>query len=395
MIECKNCLYLASHSFGLTFHDGLCSGCITHKEKYQINWKAKKEALLKKTLYISKKNKSKYDCVIPYSGDAEDYHVVSLVLDLGLNPLLVSINDYFLNDIGWHNAHNLITHFDLDSYNFNPNISAYKELVRTSLRKDTHALWPSLALKSSFPVHVAKQKKIPLIIYGQNQAIEQVGKFSHHDEIQSTAWSRVEHDLLGYELEDLLGSGGHIDPKDHLYYSYPDLTKLGKNNLIGLYLSNYFSWDPLQQNSSILDCGFIPQNQTSTFDPYERAGSSLYYNFHDLSKYLRCGYRKITDHACREIRHGRLTKEEAKTLISSYESQPVYIKNFFDWLGVSSSGYEWFVSHKLQAVKHLISPAPLQNNNSSTILPKKLKRLIFKGATAKENFQTFKKGISL
>ena len=120
MIKCKNCLYPESHAFGLTFHDGICSGCFTHNEKYELNWESRKEALLEKISLISKKNNSKYDCVIPYSGDAEDYHVVSLVLGMGLNPLMVSINDYFLNDIGWHNAHNLITHFDLDSYNFNP-----------------------------------------------------------------------------------------------------------------------------------------------------------------------------------------------------------------------------------------------------------------------------------
>ena len=92
---------------------------------------------------------------------------------------------------------------------------------------------------------MSRIKKIPLIIYGQNQPLEQVGKYSHLDEVELTEWSRVEHDLFGVEIEDLLGSGGHVDPKDHQYYNYPPLRRLGKSKLIGLYLSNYFPWDPL------------------------------------------------------------------------------------------------------------------------------------------------------
>ena len=124
-MTCKNCFYSQHHPLGIAFKDGLCSGCLTHEEKYVVNWDERKNALSKKISEILKSNKSKYDCVIPYSGDAEDYHVVDLVLGLGMNPLMVSVNDYFMNEIGWHNSHNLITYFDLDSYQFNPEISTY------------------------------------------------------------------------------------------------------------------------------------------------------------------------------------------------------------------------------------------------------------------------------
>lgn len=394
-MACKNCFYSPHHPLGIAFKDGLCSGCFTHEEKYVVNWDERKNALSKKISEILKSNKSKYDCVIPYSGDAEDYHVVDLVLGLGMNPLMVSVNDYFMNDIGWHNSHNLITHFDLDSYQFNPEISTYKELVRTSMRKHNHALWPSFALKTSFPIHVAKQKKIPLVITGQNQSIEQVGKFSHIDEVQITSWSRTEHDLLGFTINELLGSGGHVVAKDHPYYSYPNLMKLGKGQLVGLYLSNYFLWDPLLQNTQATRFGFMPQNQISTFDPYERAGNSMYYNFHDISKMLRCGYRKVTDHVNREIRHKRLDQNEGKEIIKHYESKPVYIKDFFEWLDVSNSGYEWFKSHKLNNVQHLISDTKTNTSSVEFTLPQKLKKVIVQGRFPQQPFQTFMKGIRL
>jgi len=395
MITCSKCNYPSNHPLGITLNaSNICSGCLTHDEKYEIDWSVRKEILLE-ILQVHKKNsKSFYDCVIPVTGDAEDYHTIKIILDLGLNPLVVSVNDYFLNDIGWHNLHNLITYFDLDSLFYNPDIKTYKELVATSLRKYNHGMWPSIALRSAFPVHVAKQRKIPLIIYGQNQSIEQVGKFSHYDEVQSSHWSRIEHDLFGINVKEMCGSGGHVDPKDISYYVYPKLEKLGKGLLTGLYLNNYFLWDPLAQNHKTLKYGFKSQFQNSTFDPYERAGNSMYYGFHDLSKQIRCGYRKINDHVAREIRHKRITTKDGLSIINQFSQKPVYIKDFFNWLDITDSGYKWFLQHRLSEISHLISDTPVIPKDS-ILLPDKIKKLIKPRQKAKSSFEIFSKGISL
>jgi len=161
--KCSKCLYDSSHPFGLSIYNDGCSGCYTHKEKYTIDWDKKQEELNDIVRWAKKRSKV-YDCVVPVVGDAEDYYVLSKVLELGLNPLVISVNDYFKNDIGWHNLHQLITYFDVDSFLFNPDIRVYKDLIRTSLRKFDHILLPFLTLHTSFPVHIAQNRKIPLII---------------------------------------------------------------------------------------------------------------------------------------------------------------------------------------------------------------------------------------
>ena len=98
MGQCKACLYTTKHPFGLTLTDGLCSGCITHKEKYFINWDKKYKDLEDIAKWAKGKTKS-YNCIVPVIGDAEDYYVVSKVLDLGLNPLIVSVNSYILGNV--------------------------------------------------------------------------------------------------------------------------------------------------------------------------------------------------------------------------------------------------------------------------------------------------------
>ena len=224
--ECKNCLYDTNHPFGLVIDDnGICSGCITHKEKYTIDWDLKKEELT--TIINQKNNKKKpYDCIVPIAGDAEDYFIIEKVLSIKLNPLIVHINNYFYNDIGWYNFQNLITHFDLDCHTFNPNLENYKNAVRESLRKYNNIYWPYLNLFKTYPVQLALEKKINLIIWGQLQSVEQVGKFSHYDNIEMSKWSRIEHDLFNIDENKFFSSGNMLNDRVSRQYNYPNLYEI-------------------------------------------------------------------------------------------------------------------------------------------------------------------------
>lgn len=353
--ECSRCLYRSGHPFGFNLKDGVCTGCLTHDEKAGLSAADKESELLERVASIKKKNtKSPYHCVLPVVGDAEDYYVVSKVMELGLNPLIVCVNDYFKNDIGWHNLQNLLTHFDLDSFVFNPEMNVYKELVRTSLRKHNHILWPFISLHTSFPVHVALERRIPLVIWGQNQSVEQVGKCSHYDSIEMSNWSRHEHDLFGVSVDCMIGNGAQLDKRHLNYYYYPKIKKISEKGVTGLYLSNYYSWDPLFQNQQATEQGFVAELNKASFDPYERAGSSVYYGIHDLLKYKRLGYRKVRDQLVREIRHNRISREKALELEKTYAQSQVDVSGFFEWLDVTKSGVDWFIQHRLSDVAHLI-----------------------------------------
>tara|TARA_Y100001933_G_scaffold263584_1_gene325604 strand:+ start:701 stop:1891 length:1191 start_codon:yes stop_codon:yes gene_type:complete len=393
--SCVNCLHGSTHPFGITFIDQLCSGCYTHNEKYDIDWQLRHEKLLeivsKSTSYRSMR--TIYDCIIPISGVAEDYFVVQQVLGLGLNPLLVAVNDYFINDIGWYNLHNLITVFDLDSQIYSPNLKDYKELVSTSFRKHLHILYPSLSLNSSYPVHVAIERNIPLIIWGQSQPIEQVGKYSHLDSVEMTKWSQVEHDRIGLDVSRIIGNGAQLNPERLTYYDYPiEAIRLGCRAPIGIYLNNFMKWDPLIQNYSILKYGFKPQYESATFDPYDRAGSSVYYSVHDLSRLIRHGYRKVRDHLNREIRHGRIDRKTSLSIYKYYSDQKINMTPFFDWLDITESGRQWILQHLLADYNDLltneefISPLPSD-------LPLTIKDLIDRSYNPDESFIAFGKGI--
>jgi hypothetical protein len=63
---------------------------------------------------------------------------------------------------------------------------------------------------------------------------------------------------------------------------------------------------------------------------------------HDLLKLYKHGYSKVTDHASREVRFGRLTREQGMALVRAHERQPArYGDLFAQWLGATPRSLEF------------------------------------------------------
>jgi hypothetical protein len=64
-------------------------------------------------------------------------------------------------------------------------------------------------------------------------------------------------------------------------------------------------------------------------------------NIHDKLKFYKHGYSKITDHASREIRHVRLSRDDAELLVKYYEKKNINYENYFnEWLGIKKESID-------------------------------------------------------
>lgn len=338
ILFCKRCLYSTAHPLGLTLDDeGICSGCRVHEEKDSLDWNVrwkKLESLVKPYRSASRSN---YDCIVPVTGANDSYFIVHLVKErLGLNPLLVTYNKYFNTQVGIKNLANLRIRFDCDILIQNVNPVSVKKITRTTLREFGSIYWPCLAGQTVFPVQTAVRYGVPLIIWGAHQGLEQVGMFSHEHEAEMTRRYRKDHDLMGHEADDLLSIFDTLKEEDIWQYRYPDDADLRRVGVRGIYLGNYVRWDPMAQHEQMIrEYGYRTARFSRTFDCYDYVDCFNYMNFHDQLKLYKHGFSKVTDHACREIRHGRLTREEGALLVWRYEQSPSqYLPQFADWLGV-------------------------------------------------------------
>ena len=340
---CKNCLVAASHPLGLIINDnGLCSGCIIHEEKDNLDWSARWQKLEKLVgEYKSKDNN--YDCIVPVSGGQDSFYIMHIVKNkLGLNPLMVSYNKYFNTPIGIKNLANLRIKFNSDILLQNINPISVKKIIRTTLRQLGSIYWPNIAGQTVFPVQTSIKNKIPLIIWGAHQGIEQVGMFSHEQEVEMTRRYRKDHDLMGYEADDLLNTFDVLKERDIWQFRYPENNELRVNSVRGIYLSNYIRWDPLAQHKEMVKLyDYQAANLSRTFDIYDYTDCFNYLDIHDLLKLYKHGYSKVTDHVNREIRHKRISRELGENIIKKYEHNNInYKSQLLSYLDITEKGLD-------------------------------------------------------
>lgn len=339
MQQCKKCLYTDHHPLHITFDEhGICSGCRVHEEKFTLDWNEREQKL--RTILDNYRNTDgmNYDCIVPVSGGRDSYYIVHLLKNVyGMNPLLVSYNKHYNTHVGIRNYQYLKTIFDCDALQMVVQPQKVKKITLSTLKQFGSIYWHVLAGQSVFPVQVAVRYKIPLIVWGVHQGIDQVGMFSHTDEVEMTRRYRKEHDLMGYEAEDLLSLDPTLSQNDLLQYFYPHDKEIEKVGVRGIYLGNYIPWDTKRQHEEMIEkYGYETLVQQRTFDTYNDVDCVHYSGLHDTIKYLKHGYSKATDHACREIRWGRLTKEEALALVQHYESiSPSDTHHLCEWLNIS------------------------------------------------------------
>ena len=335
---CRRCLYRTDHPLGLTLdEEGVCSGCRIHEEKDQLDWPARWDALLRLVAPYRSTTARTYDCIVPVTGAHDSHFIVHVVKErLKLNPLLVTYNKYYNTALGIRNLANLRIRFNCDILVQNVNPEAVRRITRASLRQLGSLYWHCLAGQSVFPVQTAVRYKVPLIIWGAHQGLEQVGMFSHEHEVQMTRRYRKDHDLMGAEAEDLLSIFDTLTEADVWQYRYPDDHDLQQVGVVGIYLGNYVRWDPKAQHELMIErCGYETARFARTFDCYDYVDCYNYMNLHDQLKLYKYGYSKVTDHACREIRHGRLSRDHAVALVRHHECEPPEHSSLFaDWLGV-------------------------------------------------------------
>ncbi|MBK26591.1 MAG: LPS biosynthesis protein [Halobacteriovorax sp.] len=338
MKYCKRCLYPENHPLNIVFDEsGICSGCRVHEEKYTLDWDERLDRLKKIVNQYKSKSRNIHDCIIPVSGARDSYFIVDFVKNkLGLTPLLVTYNKQYNTDRGIRNLAYLQSKMGCDILSMTVDPRLVKKITRETLRLKGSIYWHCLAGQSVYPVNIAQKFKIPLIIWGAHQGLDQVGMFSHENEVEMTRKYRKEHDLMGMEAEDLANNSPILSLDDLELFKYPGDREIASVGVRGIYLGNYLPWDSKSQHEAMIAKFSYETHQLQrTFDSYNDVDCFHYSGLHDWIKFAKFGYGKVTDHASREIRLKRLTRSAGIELVKKYSNiKPNDLDVFSKWLGV-------------------------------------------------------------
>jgi len=322
MIYCQRCVMPVSAVASSFNEKQICSACEYHNVYESLSdsdW-ADRKKVFEKILNENKSN-SNYDCIIPVSGGKDSYFQAhKIVKEFKLKPLLVTYDGNNYLEEGIYNRNKMREAFDADHIVFGPSVKSLIKLNKHCFKIMGDMNWHSHCGIFTYPFQIAEKFEIPLLIWGET-FWDISGMYDVNDMVEFTNRMRVEHNLRGYEWNDLL-KNSDLSEKDMLWAKFPSDENVRKKKIRGIPLGNYFKWDPNKHTEMIIQSyQWKPKN--TPFERTYRTMSNLddrYENgAHDLLKFIKFGYGRASDHASKDIRTNYMTREEGIEMVKKYD----------------------------------------------------------------------------
>lgn len=288
----------------------VCQACLNLEAAKSFNWEERQKDLAA-ICEAQKENTNKYDCVVAVSGGKDSTVIVkTLVEDYDMNPLLVTVTDEFTHTkAGVHNANNIARRWNLDHivWRCEP-----KSFIKNSLKDFEEELHPLKWVEEkiySVPIEISKNFGIGLVFFGENSAFQ-------------------------------YGSS------DELNYHHPLSTP--ENQV--LYFFAFYPYSEQGNRKIAKENGFIDLDDTGEWlrqghiENYTQQ-DSVAYVVQLWTKFVKFGFQRVSDMACRYVRDGSLSREQALEYIKErdWQCDPYAKRDFCQTLGITESYFDLIV----------------------------------------------------
>ncbi len=354
--SCTNCMLPETYETFDFDKKGVCNVCNNHKnQKSKIDWKKRAETF--ENLVKDFRGKGDYDCIVPFSGGKDSTFILhQIVRKHKLKPLVVSFDHGFFREQLKQNTERTMKILGTDYLVFRPNMKVVGKLMLESLKRKGDFCWHCHTGIFAYPMQIAVKFNIPLLIWGESAAEYtgyydfDEGKFEEQDE---EAFNRYIN--LGINAEDMLGfiNDGVIEERDLAPFKYPKLRDLKKIGYKSLCYGTFINWDPVNQTDLIKkELGWKQDEVEGLPKQFSMEKIECRVNgIRDWLKYVKRGFGRTAQSVAREIRLGKMTKEEGKILIDKFHAKkPRSLKYFLKIMNITEDEFMKI------ALKHQISP---------------------------------------
>ena len=265
---------------------------------------------------------------------------------LGLTPLLVFVEPVYITERGKKNLNNL-SKLGFDIFVFKPNQKIMPALLKKSFIEDGQPVRAFEFMLYSVPMRVAINYKIPLVFWGENPQFE----YGNEGDVSKGASAAKQKSCCALSGQDAnVWAGKGIIEKDLISFQHPTEKELKNAGITAVYLSYYVHWDSRKTAEFAIKRGLTtrPKNEvlgTGGYWDFEQLDDEIPIISH-LLKYVKYGYGRATDQACRDIRGGYITREKGLKLAKKYDGHcnPDYIKRYCDYIGITKKKF-WQIAN--------------------------------------------------
>jgi N-acetyl sugar amidotransferase len=318
MRYCKRCVMPDTRP-GIRFDDaGICYPCRTAEKIRQTDWGKRWKELEEFADNYRGSNGNYYDCIVTVSAGKDSYYQTHIMKEkLGMNPLLVMVDNFSWTETGKHNWKNLRAAFGVDAHVFSLNPRVCKNLFRKALEKLGSPTWYFDKAIYAYPLQIAIKLGIPLVIYGEDTNYLYGGPLA---EETPSAMKQINNDVVkpvpwDFYLDD------QITLKDVNPAIYPTEEQMKKAKLNPIFLSYYVPWSGYENMKFARTRGFRTLDDTGEWkregyvEQYDQI-DTVGYLTHTWFKFPKFGHQRVTEVASLWIREGRMNREEAVKLVN-------------------------------------------------------------------------------
>ncbi len=307
---CKECGFILGTRPNSKEKDGVCLACYNKNNKKKINWEDRQKWLTK-YLDEHKNVNGKYDVCVGVSGGKDSCAIVKRLIEnhhvSNDRVLLVNVADEFTSsEAGRYNLDNLVKKMNVDLLTFRCAPQTFIDETTKSFMEECHPMkWIESQIYNK-PFEIATALHIPTVFMGENPLFE-------YGESETC----------------------------EIFHPYSN------DDVKVIYMGAIWPYSTLDSLAEAKKIGF---KTLDDFDDWQRQGGGDYfsqidsygYMMHLWTKFIKYGYQRVSDMACRFVREGLITKEQAEQQIkdSDWICDPLARKDFCRTIGISEKEFE-------------------------------------------------------
>jgi len=344
---CKKCV-MPNTRPGIVFdNQDVCSACRNYEKRETIDWKKRWDELKQLCDKYRSKDGS-HDCMIAVSSGKDSHYQIYVMKELmGMNPLLVSADTLFSwTETGRKNFKNLGESFGCDVITLTLNSKINRKMVRVGFEEWGRAAYPMDLAIYVYPIRMAINFNIPLLVYGENVSYEYGGyqtkeTYSCKEQIMNDVTKPIDFDFWAKR---------GVHRKDLNQFIYPSVEEINESKIDPIYLSYFAPWNSYQHYLIAKQWGFRDLG-----NEWKRAGhlddftqiDTVGYLMDAWLKYPKFGHQQVTDIASRMVRYGYMTRAEAVEAANKedYKLDDKILDDFLAFTGYSNREF-WEILEK-------------------------------------------------
>lgn len=266
--------------------------------------------------------------VVPCSGGKDGSFVAHILkTKYNMNPLAVTWAPLKSTEIGRKN----LDAFIASGFNHilgTPNPHVTRKLTNLAFKHLGDPFQPFIYGQTNFPMHVAVQNNIQLIMYGENGEVEYGGSMENAFKPTREISDHDKHYFSGLPPEFWTEHG--ISRSDLFPFMAPSYDKVMSNKTEIHFYGYYGLWDPQENYYYCKEhTGFTPNTERTegTYSKYASLDDKLD-GLHYYLGYIKFGIGRTTSDTAHEIRDGKIDRDEGIALVKRYDHE--FPKKYYD-----------------------------------------------------------------